>query len=90
MSEATRRTFLTTSGIGVAAVGAAAISSATPAVGSAEPITAALPDVSGAEGMLVAFVHDVRAGAVSLMVGEKEILVQDRDLVARLLQATAR
>jgi hypothetical protein len=63
---------------------------ATSAAASVTPSVGALPDVAGADGMIVAVVHDVRAGAVSLMVGEKEIVVQDRDLVSRLLQATAR
>lgn len=91
MSEGTRRVFLSTSGLGAAAVGVAAL---TPALRSAPGTTdedaAARPDLSELTGSLVAFVSDVRAGAVSVMVGEHEVVVEDHELVARLLRAVAK
>ena len=39
------------------------------------------------EGTLVAHVDDVHGDTVTLMVGEREVVVHDRDLVARLARA---
>jgi hypothetical protein len=41
-------------------------------------------DVSGP---LVAYVTDMQGGEVTLMVGEREVVVHDRDLTARLAHA---
>jgi len=91
MSESTRRGFLKIAGAG-AAVGAAAV--ATTAVvrpDGGEPAAAtgrsgaALP--AGASGPLVAYVRDVRAAEISVLVGETEVVVQDRELVGRLAGA---
>lgn len=38
-----------------------------------------------AAGSLVAYVADVRGHEVSIMVGEREVVVRDRDLIARLV-----
>ncbi len=87
MSEATRRVFLSTSAVGAAAVGVAAVTPRLSAVaGSTESAGSA---AGGASGSLVAFVGDVGAGEVSLMVGEQEVVVHDRELVSRLLHALA-
>ena len=94
MSDGTRRVFLSTSSLGAAAVGVAALTPtlarAAGSTGGTENLAAALPDTSALTGSLVAFVSDVRAGEVSLMVGEEEIVVQDKELVSRLLRATGR
>ncbi len=91
MSEGTRRVFLSTSGLGVAALGAAALApTVAEKVASSTGATPGALDLSGVAGSLVAFVGDVRAGEVSLMVGEQEIVVHDEELVARLLRAAAR
>lgn len=91
MSESTRRGFLKIAGAG-AAVGAAAVattaavkshSSTTPPAGTA----AAVP--AGASGALVAYVRDVRGAEVSVMVAGTEVIVQDKELVARLVNARA-
>jgi len=71
-----RRALLSTSGLGVAAVGAAALAAA----GADTALTHSL----------VAFVGDVRGGEISLLVGEEEVVVRDEALVARLLSAAAR
>lgn len=94
MSDGTRRVFLSTSSLGAAAVGVAALTPtlvrAAGSAGGTGNLAAALPDTSALTGSLVAFVSDVRAGEVSLMVGEEEIVVQDKELVSRLLRATGR
>jgi hypothetical protein len=80
MSDHTRRRFLALAGAGAAAVGVG--------VTAAEPAQAKPAKVpSGATGPLVAYVTDVRSGAVSVMVGDREVVLHDRDLVARLARA---
>ena len=92
MSDSTRRGFLKIAGAG-AAVGAAAVAT-TAAVKSngaektASGTAAAVP--AGASGALVAYVKDVRGAEVSVMVGQTEVVVHDRDLVARLATARSR
>ncbi len=88
-----RRAFLSTSGLGAAAVGVAALT-AVPALSSTAGATSdtapTLPGAAALSGSLVAFISDVRAAEVSLMVGEEEIVVQDKELVGRLLRAATR
>lgn len=84
MSETSRRRFLGVAGAGAAAAGAAAI---TPGVAHAaqtrlHPHSARVP--------VVAYVEDVAGSTVVLMVGEHEVVVHDRDLVTRLLNAAGR
>jgi len=79
MNDPTRRGFLVIAGAGAAAVGAATVA---PAAGAA-PVRAP----SGASGPLVAYVSDMQSGEVTLMVGEREVVVHDRDLAARLARA---
>lgn len=88
MSEGTRRVFLSKSGAGAAAVGLVALTPAV-AASSGSPTSPAALDTSSLTGSLVAFIDDVRAGTISLMVGEEEILVEDKELVARLVRAAA-
>lgn len=92
MSTSTRRGFLKIAGAG-AAVGAAAVattaavkggSTTQPAAGTADAVPA------GASGPLVAYVRDVRGAEVSVLVGETEVVVTDKELVARLVGARAR
>ena len=80
MKDTSRRGFLTVAGVGAAAAGvAAAVPSA-----AAAPMP---PDIGDAEGPLVAYVTDVRTSEVALLVGEREVVVHDKDLVARLNHA---
>ena len=75
MSDATRRGFLVMTGAGAAAV--------------AVPGAVAQPVVRSysASGSLVAHIADVAGSALSIMVGEREVVVRDPDLVARLVHA---
>jgi hypothetical protein len=81
MSDPSRRGFLAIAGVGAATAGLAV---AAPAAGAHAPGT---PPVEGASGPLVAYVTDVRSGAVSVMVGDREVEIHDRELVNRLTRA---
>jgi hypothetical protein len=80
MSKSSRRTFLIMSGAGVAAAGVAA---AMPA-GAATPKPLTTPDDAAP---LVAHISDPGSGDVTLMVDDREVVVHDHDLVARLTRA---
>jgi len=82
MSKSSRRTFLVMSGASAAAAGVAAAmpaSAATP-----KPVTT--PD--GAEP-LVAHISDPSTGELTLLVGEREVVVHDADLVGRITRAAS-
>jgi len=88
MSDATRRGFLVFAGAGTAAaVGAVAV----PKVFGARSADAATQleaaDLTNAESFVV-HVKDVKAGRMAIMVGEREVLVTDRELAARLAGVT--
>jgi hypothetical protein len=79
MSEPTRRGFLTIAGAGAAAAGLAGVAPAA----TAAPVRAP----AGASGPLVVYVTDMQRGELTLMVGEREVVVHDRDLTGRLARA---
>jgi hypothetical protein len=81
MSDTSRRKFLAVAGAGAAAgtVGLTGVASAA----SAE--TRRKPD--SAQETVVAYVKDHRSSKLRLMVGEREVVVNDRDLVNRILNA---
>jgi len=81
MSETSRRRFIGVTGAGAAAVGATAL-----VPGSALAAGTHLRKNS-ATTSVVAFVDDVHSDEVVLMVDEREVVVHDRDLVTRLLNA---
>ena len=80
MSDATRRSFLIIAGAGAAAAGAAAVA----------PVADAAPQKMTGSGPLIAYVNDIASDEVSVMVGEQEVVVRDRDLVARLAARTGK
>jgi len=45
---------------------------------------------ASAQEAVVAYVADHRSGELRLMVGEREVVVHDRDLVTRILNAAGR
>ena len=77
----TRRAFLRTAGLGAAAVGAAAVIPADAAV--AAPGTGDVPPGRS----LVAHVKDAKAGTIALLMGDREVVITDRALSARLFRA---
>ena len=83
MSETSRRKFLAAAGVGAAA-GTVAIATGG-AAAAATGGTRARPDA--ARQPVLAVVPDHRSGEVRLLVGEREVVVHDRDLAARILNA---
>jgi hypothetical protein len=79
MSEISRRKLLATTGAGAASAGAVAL--------GASAANAAVPRKNRARDSVVAYVADHRRGEVRLFVGEDEILVHDKDLATRILNA---
>jgi hypothetical protein len=79
MSDASRRGFLFLAGTGAAVVGAAAVAPAAVAARPPEDYEAVAGD-----GPLVAYIRDINKGEVSVMRGEREVVVHDRALCASL------
>jgi hypothetical protein len=80
MSDTSRRKLLAVGGASVAA-GTVGLT-----VGPAQAAEARRTDTSARESV-VAYVHDHRSSEVRLMVGEREVVVHDRDLANRILNA---
>jgi len=83
MSDTSRRKFLAVAGAGTAAGAVVSITG-----GKADAATSRRPDA--AHEPVVAYVQNPKADVVHLMVGEREIVVEDRELVARILNAAGR
>jgi hypothetical protein len=84
ISRTSRRTFLKQASVGAAVVGAVA---ATPGfLGSAH----AEPIGPMHDGPFVAWVKDAKSGVIAVMVGEREVLHQDRELAAQLARIAAK
>ena len=81
MSETSRRKFLAVAGAG-AAVGTVALTGAAAAAAGE-----ARREPGSAQETVVAYVKDHRSSKLRLMVGEREVIVHDRDLVNRILNA---
>lgn len=78
MNETSRRKFLAAAGAGAAA---GTVGIAVPAAASAARRATA------ADQPVVAFVEDPDAAVITLMFGDDEVVVEDRDLVVRILNA---
>lgn len=83
MNQSTRRGFLALSASGVAA---AAVAPSAMAAGSRDSSPASS---EAAAGRFVAYVHDASSGDVALMVGEREVVVHDPQLVSALSKHAA-
>lgn len=79
MTDTNRRKFLAAAGIGTAAGTVGLVSGASPA--------SARPHPGRAKEPVLAVVDDHHGSEVRLLVGEREVVVQDRDLVTRILNA---
>ena len=78
MNQSTRRGCLALTGTGVAA---AAVAPSALAAGSSGP---SRTTTTSSSSRMVAYVHDAATGEVAVMVGEREVIVRDRALVAQL------
>ena len=85
MSETSRRKFLAAAGIGAAGT-AGLMGGALGETAAAAPAEATRSSKSAREPV-VAYVEHHFSDRVHLMVGEREIVVHDRDLAARILNA---
>jgi len=84
MGETSRRKVLAATGAGVAA-GTVGLTMG-PAQGPAQAGEARRTSSSARESV-VAYIEDHRSGTLRLLVGEREVVVHDRDLVTRILNA---
>jgi 3-hydroxyisobutyrate dehydrogenase-like beta-hydroxyacid dehydrogenase len=84
MNSSSRRRFLGVAGAGAAVVG---LTAAAPGVAFASPTARSR---HSADEPVVAYVGDAGSGELTLLVGEREVVVHDRDLVNRLLNAAGR
>lgn len=93
MSEATRRGFLVVAGAGTAAAVGAVAAPKLFGADSAEPTPAAAAEpavaAAGTAGSFVVHVKDVKKGQLAILVGQREVLVTDRELAARLAGKTS-
>ena len=80
MSETSRRKFLAAAGGGAAIGTVVGLSGGTAQAATTRSKKAATEPV-------VAYVQNPKAGVLHLMVGEREVIVEDHDLVARILNA---
>ena len=87
MAKLTRRDLIKQTSAGAAALGALAAVPGLAAVQGAPEAHAAGPSVADRDGPLVAYLRDVAVGEIGLLVGTREIIVRDRELVQRLLKA---
>jgi hypothetical protein len=79
MTDTNRRKFLAAAGIGTAAGTVGLMSGASAATARPHPGRAKEP--------VLAVIDDHHGSEVRLLVGEREVVVQDRDLVTRILNA---
>ncbi len=77
-------------GAASAAEPAAAAGAATATATSTESEAAAIDDHVDVSGPVMFCIHDARAGEVSILHGDAEVIVRDRQLVDRILRATQR
>lgn len=84
MSDPSRRRFLALAGAGA---GATAVGVAF-AVRDTDAKPAAIPP-SGHTDPLVAWITDAHTGQIQVMVGDRQVVVNDRELAARIARAVA-
>jgi hypothetical protein len=84
-SDSSRRGFLILAGASAAAVGAVTMAPPASGFGHREKDGGQVT----VEGPLVAYVSDLRKGEVSVMMGEREVLVHDPALCASLARVLA-
>lgn len=84
MAKLTRRVLLKQTSLSAAAVGALM---AAPGLNAASALAESGSATEAAHQPLVAYVHDTSKGEISLLVGTREIIVRDRELVKRLARA---
>ena len=89
MTDLNRRSFLKQTSLGAATLG---LLSSLPALAAIPDSQARKPEVPAASfsGPMIAHVSDAATGEVALLVGVREIVFHDPQLVARLMKAVRR
>jgi len=90
MSQTTRRSFLLRSSVGAAAVGAAVAFDPATAAAATSTGSTELPAGAAERGPIVAYIDDVHSGDISVLVGDRSVVVHDPAFVAALAHAAAR
>jgi hypothetical protein len=98
LEPTSRRSFFKQAGTVAAITGAAAVVPGTVATAFAGTNTPKLPGTTGPEfttsaqlgegESLIVHVKNARTGEISIFVGTREVLIQDRSIAARLINAT--
>ena len=84
MSEHSRRNFLRGAGVAAAGVTAAAVLPAGAALASGGKSTDDAPAADASTQALVVHVKDAKAGQLSVLSGDREVVVTDRKLAQQL------
>lgn len=94
MSETNRRSFLIHGGAGAAVAGAVLLAPgvAEAAIPSTAPTGTAttLPAGAASLGPIVAYVEDLTAGTISVLVGDRAVVLHDPAMAAKLAHAAVR
>jgi hypothetical protein len=88
MTDLNRRSFLKQTSVGAATLG---LLSSVPALVVISESPHAIPEAADTtvNGPLIAHVSDVATGEVALLLGSREIIFRDPQLVARLIKAAS-
>ena len=87
MAEVTRRGFIKKTSVGAAALGTLAVVPGMTAAHAAAGHPASGLTAEELREPLVAHVRNVATGEIAVLVGEREVIIQDRELAARLARA---
>ena len=87
MTDLNRRSFLKQTSLGAATLGLLSSLPALTAIPDSPQATKAEVPAAAFNGSMIAHVGDVATGEVALLVGAREIVFHDPELVARLMKA---
>lgn len=85
MVRLTRRRLLGQASLGAAALGV--LSAIPPSTGALPLSSEAVAETAALAAPIVAYVRDPASGEIGILVGNREVVRRDRELVARLLTA---
>ena len=87
MPKLTRRGFIKRSSLGAAALGVLGTMPSLDVAGTGAGVAATDLQAADLAGPLVAHVRDVASGEISVLMGMREVVIRDPELVARLVRA---
>ncbi|MBV8967588.1 MAG: twin-arginine translocation signal domain-containing protein [Verrucomicrobia bacterium] len=89
MTDLTRRSFLKQTSVGAATLGLLSSLPALAAIPDSPQATKSEVPAAAFSGPMIAHVSDVATGEVALLVGAREFIFHDPQLVARLMKAAS-